>query len=598
MDASATSSTPATPVGPAASKSLRAGWPDRLWLLLCITASSLWCVTAARHVGPTFDEPNYVVNGLERWRIGSYGQLMRQGTMPLPVDVISWPLHVWEQARGTPFRVGLDENRHPVILDDLPLLLPVARLGTLPFWWLLLFYAWKIGWTAGPWGGRLAVTLTACEPNLLAHATLATTDVAAAACLLMLTFHFATHRESDWRRRVMIPGVLFGVALLAKASALVFWPLCWLGIEAHRLWLARRADRPRGFGVSAVELRAAFRDGRQIALIGLLVAFLYVGTEFRPERSFVVWSHSLPDGALGRCMTFAADHLRIFPNAGEGLVYQIKHNIRGHGVYVLGQTHHRALWYYFPLALAIKLSLASLLLLPAVAALHRRALRHWVVAAIAALLLFSIGYRVQIGIRLVLPIVALIVIGGGIAVSLALSDTKSVARRRLCAGVALVAVAWGSFTSLNAWPHALAYTNEVFDRDWRGGPALCDSNIDWGQGLIELDEWRQKRDLPNLDVWYFGTDPAAKAPPFRLLPLHVIGAADVDGVGEQVQGDLLAVSTTLLYGPSLSPEHEQSAGILRKLRPVDRTTTFFIFDVASAASEMSVAERESTSAVR
>ena len=36
--------------------------------------------------------------------------------------------------------------------------------------------------------------------------------------------------------------------------------------------------------------------------------------------------------------------------------------VRGHGVYLLGQTHRRALWYYFPVLLCIKLSLVLLVL--------------------------------------------------------------------------------------------------------------------------------------------------------------------------------------------------------------------------------------------
>jgi hypothetical protein len=312
MDAIANSSKQLATGTPEPSSVGRSRWPDYCWLLFCIAASSFWCITAAPHLGPTYDEPNYVANGLERWRTGSYGLLLRQGTMPLPIDVISWPLHVWEEYRGVPFRIGLNENNFPAVLDDLSLVLPVARWGTLLFWWILLLYAWRIGRTAGPWGGRLAAVLTACEPNLLAHATLATTDVAATACLLMLAYHFAAGRERSWTPRVLIPGVLFGVALLAKASALIFWPLCLAGIELHRLWRERR-DEQR---LTATRLRASFRDGWQIGLLGLAVAFLYVGTEFRPERSFVEWAHSLPEGTLRTGMTFTADHLRIFPNAG------------------------------------------------------------------------------------------------------------------------------------------------------------------------------------------------------------------------------------------------------------------------------------------
>src|SRR5205807_6301382 len=104
-------------------------------------------------------------------------------------------------------------------------LLPWARTGALLFWWLLLFYAWRAGrLLAGAWAGRLAVALLACEPSLLAHAALATTDIAISACLLALVYQFRAAREpgvtAGWVRRVGVPAFWFGASMLAKASAL------------------------------------------------------------------------------------------------------------------------------------------------------------------------------------------------------------------------------------------------------------------------------------------------------------------------------------------------------------------------------------------
>src|SRR3954451_5356552 len=148
---------------------------DWLWFLAFAAASSVWCVPAPAALGPTFDEPIYVERGLQGWRSGSHSGLIRLGTMPLPPDLDTLPLYLWERWHGVTF--------DPV--RDLPELLPWARAGTLVFWWLLLFYARLAARSlAGPWGGRLAVALLACEPSLLAHASLATTDIAIAACVL------------------------------------------------------------------------------------------------------------------------------------------------------------------------------------------------------------------------------------------------------------------------------------------------------------------------------------------------------------------------------------------------------------------------------
>ncbi len=117
-------------------------WTDYAWLLIVGLASSLYCAAEANRLGPTFDEPLYVRCGLERWRTGSTYELMRVGTMPLPVDVAALPIAIWERWRGMPFDADADLGR----------ILPVAHLGTLAFWWLLLAYGWLI---AGRIGGAL-----------------------------------------------------------------------------------------------------------------------------------------------------------------------------------------------------------------------------------------------------------------------------------------------------------------------------------------------------------------------------------------------------------------------------------------------------------
>src|SRR5205085_1266502 len=177
-------------------------WVDLVWLLVFGVASSAWCLTAAARLGATFDEPFYVKAGLVSWRTGSNKLLMRAGTMTLPVDVQTLPIYLWEQVRGQEF--DPETELHTV--------LPLARATNLVFWWLLLAYAMRLGRTfGGAWGGRLAVALVACDPNLLGHAALATTDIALVACMMVLVYHFCHYYrpEAGWKRRVLVRGLLY-----------------------------------------------------------------------------------------------------------------------------------------------------------------------------------------------------------------------------------------------------------------------------------------------------------------------------------------------------------------------------------------------------
>ena len=83
-----------------------------------------------------------------------------------------------------------------------------------------------------------------------------------------------------------------------------------------------------------------------------------------------------------------------------------------------------------------------------------------------------------------------------------------------------------------------------------------------------------------MNVWYFGTDPALKELP--LTPLALENLTGGEQVEETNRGRYLAVSTTWLYGYHYNTP---AARYLRTLRPVDRTTTFLIYDFTQDLAE-------------
>jgi hypothetical protein len=539
---------------------------DGLWLGFWFVASALWCVSAAPRLGATFDEPFYLQAGLEAWRTGSHQALLKKGTMPLPPDLQTLPLFVAERWQGASWSLE----------SDFASALRWARATTLVFWGLLLWFGFLAAREiAGVWGGRLAVALLASEVSLLAHAGLATTDVALAAALLMLTYAFRAGRDRAWGRRVALPMLCYAVALLAKASALVLGPVCLLVTEIERLW---RAQAFRRSGISAA-LSPFVRDAAWIVPGGLLAAFVFCGTDWEALPSFRAWAQTLPDDGFGRVMTWLADHLRIFSNAGEALVKQVRHNFRGHGVYLLGHTDARALWYYFPVLLTIKLG-EPLLLAPLLLLLLRpRALLNWAFLVFAVMIALSLTLRVQLGVRMVLPAVVFLVVG--LAAATANAAQASAPRlRRWIALAAAVAVGWNGVAAAAAWPQGLLYVNRFWGGSRDGFLLVSDSNYDWGQGLPDLARWAHAAQVPALHVWYFGTDPRIDEPPFEAMPLHQLPIMMPDDTMAYVRGRVVAVSTTLLFGKgSPTPAAlEHAAAFFRGRQPVERTATFLVYD--------------------
>jgi hypothetical protein len=549
---------------------------DWLWFLGFAAASSAWCLHAASVLGATFDEPIYLRAGLECWRKGTHEPLLRMGTMPLPGDLATLPLYLYETWTDTTLELEHSDVSQPLFW---------ARATTLLFWLLLLFYARAAGRRlAGPWGGRLAVAFLACEPNFLAHASLATTDLAAAAFLLPAAYYFALGREQEsWRRRIGLPALWFGAAMFAKASALAYAPLCWLLIETHRLATHGGFRMPTEEGAAGLRTRIAhvfrqyvpwWRDAWRCGLLGLAVVLVLCGSDWKPQPSFVRWTHGLPDGAGRDTMVWLADHLTIFSNAGHGLVYQIRHNLRGHSTFLLGEMSERSLWYYYPVLLAIKLPLPILLLPLIIAGLQPRSLGNWACAIAAGLLLYSLNCKVQIGIRLMLPWLAIGIVGLAAALVHAWHSTSQLWRQRALAGAGAVSLAWLSVAAVAAWPQGLCYVNELWGGPRRGYTLVSDSNYDWGQGLKELAHWQRDHGVADLDVWYFGTDPLLHDLPMRSVVAAPMSRAELL---EVVRGRRLAVSTTLLFGAYLPP-HSELPPLLRGLRPVARTQTFLIYD--------------------
>lgn len=554
-------------------------WLDAGWLLGFAALSTLWIVSAGQALGPTFDEPVYLEKGLEHWRTGSYHGLLRLGTMPLPIDVHTLPVYLYERYEGVVFDYARDMDR----------ILPWARLGNLVFWYGLLFFARLIGrGVSGPWGGRLAVAFLAVEPSFLGHACLATTDIAVTATFLAFVYMFWRGRELGWWGRIAWPSLCFGLLLLSKASGMVFAPIAMLAIETYRLG---QNGALQGFGPSNWAgrwrmlrdvYRPLTRDGLRIAGWGFLTAFVYCGSDWQPQASFLAWAQGLPDSNWRDAMVWLAETVRIFPNAAVGLMRQVKHNVQGHSCYLLGEEHNRALWYYFPALLTIKLSLPLLVLPAALACTRGRALINWAFLAFLALMLFSLSFRVQIGIRMVLPLVALGIVGlaGGLAQS---AETWGPGmRRRVAAGLTCACLAWTAVDAARVWPHGLCFTNECFGSTNDGYVHVSDSNYDWGQGLKDLRAWQQHHPGAPLTVWYFGTDPAITRPEFDTISPQALQAPSPEQFLEQVRGKVVAVSTTRLYG-SYSSGCETPRDLLRRLAPLDRTPTFLIYDFRDGA---------------
>jgi hypothetical protein len=507
---------------PGAIVSSRTVWRVLSVVITAVAAIAIW--RTATVFSGTVDEPAHIAAGVELLSGGRYAY-----------DLQHPPLGRIAAAIG-PLADGARFTGAPGVYDEGAIILgsgeryvkrlAAARHGEIVFFILLAATTWWWGaLLLGEFGGFTATVLLATNPNVLAHAGLATTDIACAATTTLALLSAARWLdEASWRRTFWL-GVTVGLAIGSRLSALGF-----VALPFAAFWVMRGAAMGTWLPGGA--------PGRK-PLVRLVAAGVLAATTIAAAYFF---------------------HIGAFV---AGVDTFLLHGSSGHPTFLLGTPRNRGWWYYYPIALLVKTPLPLLLLAAIGAAAVMRQLRArsgWQPAAplAAALLMLALSMtvRVDLGVRLVLPMYPLLAIVGALGVGELLSQP---ARRagEIIAALLLIAAA---IIPVRTHPDYLAYFN-VFAGD-HPEHVLVDSNLDWGQDLYRLRDTLQARGIRDtVRVAYFGTADlgAAGVPNARILGLHErttgwIAASETFLAGEWVGGAyawLLTYPESARIGPSM-----------------------------------------------
>jgi len=266
--------------------------------------------------------------------------------------------------------------------------------------------------------------------------------------------------------------------------------------------------------------------------------------------------------------------LPVFPNALYAIWFQFAHNQAGQPVFIAGATGTQAIWFYLPLLLLIKLPVSMIALFVLAIAMPPSRRRDLVLAIVLLAVTMAL-FRVQTGIRFLLPLLAVAIAWAAARLAPLLTSRTPMrppTPRLRRAGVALAAVVVAlAVESAFAWPDGIRYVNPIWGGPNAGYRVVSDSNYDWGQGLPELAEWQRAQQQP-LAVWYFGTDT-------RFPEIVRINPRNSDFEPLAIDGRALAVSSSLLYGGYVETAGPAKELIqrLRAMPSIARTSTFFIF---------------------
>ena len=428
--------------------------PGALAIILILIAS-LRIVSTYRVLSHTTDEPAHIAAGIEWLENGTYTYedqhppLARvTGALGLYLTGSRWS-HNKDLYNEGYHLLGQNKRYNRALF--------FSRLFMLPFFWIgaaaVYFWGLRIGGTRTAVFSTLLFTTT---PTILAHAGLATTDMALTAFVsatLVASLYWAS--KPGWRASAIF-GLTLGLALLSKFSALAFLPAAWLLMYAAHLLL----DWPGA-------LPALKRAAKLLpwAALSTAIALLLVWAGYR----FAIGPVDYLDATLPAPAFFTGIH------------YVYAHNNVGHLAYLMGHLSQRGFWYYYPVVLAVKTPLATLILLAIAICLATRKIA-MPLALIAALLAIGLFSHINIGVRHILPIYTAFAVCGGAALDRLWRLPG--ANRKWMTWTAAALLLWQIATGALEHPDYLAYTNELAGS--HPERILADSDLDWDQGMRGL----------------------------------------------------------------------------------------------------------------
>ena len=432
---------------------------EKYWLLLWLVLVVIACariISIYDALSLTADEPIHLACGMEYIASHTYALEAQHPPLSRALQALG-PYLAGLRPAGMPDpqQEGLAILAHSRNFDQTVFLM---RLGNLPFF--LLACCVVAAWARHCFGKAVAVLATALFtllPTVLADAGLAITDMALGATVAVAFLAALWWAERPTALRALLAGFSTALALLSKFTALGYVPislglalLCY--VDVHRL---------------------GWRDFRQLARLRMSTFLLGAASTVL----FVWAAYGFSYGVVpGKTYSLPA------PDFFAGISAAMTHVHGGHQAFLLGESRNGGWWFYYPVALLVKLPIAFLLLaaLGVWVCIRQRARAAYLfpLAFCAGILLPAMYSPIDIGIRHIEPIY----IGLSMVAALGLVRLLQEPRFRVAPVLGAGAlVLWMIVSGAIHHPDYLAYFNGFAGKHPEN--ILVDSNYDWGQDL-------------------------------------------------------------------------------------------------------------------
>lgn len=432
----------------------------------------------------------------------------------------------------------------------------LSRFSNILLGMMLGIYLFK--WAREVWGDNgamLSLFLYALCPNILAHSSLATTDISLTAFFFISSYYLYKSASSGISiQNTALAGVFLAFAFAAKHTAFLLVPVF---IASFVLRFRRDNDK-----------RKVILSYAAIILIVFTVIWAIYGFRYRmdgPAYAPLFWNRFL--GSFFEPLFTFLREWKFLPEAYlYGVLGVISGAGRGKSAFLMGQYSTSGWWYYFLTAFLIKTPVTVFVFLTAsvLYVFFDKTLRPAILwAGLPALLIFAVmsTQKVNIGLRHILPVYPFIFLLCGYVTRI---RTKCISTAKIIFASFIV---WYAYAAASITPHQLAYFNEFIGGPKNGYKYLVDSNLDWGQDLAGLKDYMNEKNIKNIKLAYFGlNDPADFGIVYDYMPSYAI--VNPKNVNESVKLEgWFGISATMLQGVYLNDKDLYA--IFRDMPPVD-----------------------------
>lgn len=441
--------------------------------------------------------------------------------------------------------------------NDLATITFWARIGTILFSLLLAYYVYK--WTSELYGtkaGIFALFMYTFSITILAWSVSANQDILSIGLLFIAYYYFWKYLKTEEKKYSIITGIVYGLALSSKMTALFFIPIF---IIAYLLYNHKKELHTLKSVVLTL-LSITLLAGLTLTIVHIADAKpLYEtddpfyqngeGAAFRTEEKLETILDTIFEKD-SQARTLAKTIITKVPIPGTTFYQAFYTHFHdsltinektGRISFLHGEWKEEGWWYFYFIAFAIKEAipllifwLLSFILFKWTKHKDTKTELYLLIPIILWLFFFSFITRIDSGFRHMLLIFPFLFVFSSKLMTIEIKEPW----KKITKGIFLLLCAWLVLIVFFTFPFYTSYFNEVVGGSENGYKWLSADNVDGGQDMMHIKEYMDKNNITSIKLEYLGVE----KPEYRNVTYEPLTCEPTTGI--------IVISASSLQGAS------------------------------------------------